>query len=245
MTNRKTLQSSLAALTLTIALGGGGTAMAGDGGTPIPQPKVDNLNVVDDSKRVDLILPAFSHSTEVTNPRFPVSKQEAVLFTGTVDGKPFRTEVTLLPYTRIIEWQGIEIETLVSQYTAYLDGRIQEVAYDLYAQTDDGPVWYFGEDVADFRDGVVFSKEGTWLAGKDGPPNMIMPGTPKAGQVFRAENMPGIAFEEVTLTSASDTIEGPMGLLTGVVSGAELHMDSKTLSEKHFGRGYGEVLTVD
>ena len=245
MTNRRKLQASVAALTLTIALGGGGGAMAGDGGTPIPQPNVENLTVADDSKRVDLNLPAFSHSTEVTNPWFPVSKQEAVLFTGTVDGKPFRTEVTLLPYTRIIEWQGIKIETLVSQYTAYLDGRIQEVAYDLYAQADDGSVWYFGEDVADFRDGVIFSKEGTWLAGKDGPPNMIMPGTPKAGQVFRAENMPGIAFEEVTLTSAGDTIEGPMGPLTGVVSGTELHMDSKTLSEKHFGRGYGEVLTVD
>ena len=243
MTNRRKLQTSVAVLALTIALGGGG-AMAGDGGIPIPQPTVESLKVADDSKRVDLNFPAFSHSTEVTNPWFPVSKQEAMLHTGTVDGKPFRTEVTLLPYTRIVEWQGIKIETLVSQYTAYLDGRIQEVAYDFYAQADDGSVWYFGEDVADFRDGVIFSKEGTWLAGKDGPPNMIMPGTPKAGQVFRAENMPGIAFEEVTLTSADDTIEGPMGPLTGVVSGTELHMDGKTVSEKHFGRGYGEVLTV-
>jgi hypothetical protein len=42
---------------------------------------------------------------------------------GHVDGKPFRTEVTLLPETRIVEWQGQRIETLVSQYTAYLDGR--------------------------------------------------------------------------------------------------------------------------
>ena len=244
MTNRRKLQASVAVLTLTIALGSGGAAMAGDGGTPIPQPKVD-IAVADSAKRVDLTLPAFSRPTEVTNPWFPVSKQEAILHTGVVDGKAFRTEVTLLPYTRIVEWNGIQVETLVSQYTAFLDGRIQEAAFDLYAQADDGSVWYFGEDVSDFRDGLIFSREGTWLAGKDGPPNMIMPGKPKVGDVFRAENMPGIAFEEVTLTSVDNTIEGPLGPITGVVSGSELHMDGKSLSEKNFGPGYGEVRTVD
>ena len=243
MTNQKKLQTSVAVLALTIALGGG-VARAGDGGTPIPQPRVD-IAVADAAKRVDLVLPAFSHPTAVTNPWFPVARQHAILHTGVVDGKAFRTEVTLLPYTRIVEWNGIRVETLVSQYTAFLDGRIQEVAIDLYAQADDGSVWYFGEDVADFKDGLIFSKEGTWLAGKDGPPNMIMPGTPKAGQVFRAENMPGIAFEEVTLTSVDSTIDGPLGPITGVVSGSELHMDGKTLSEKHFGPGYGEIRTED
>ena len=243
MTLRTTLQNSVAALALAIIIGGG--ALAQDGGTPIPQPKVDNLPVADASKRVDLTLPKFSRPTEVTNPWFPVSKQESVLHTGVVDGKAFRTEVTLLPYTRIVEWNGIQIETLVSQYTAFLDGRIQEVAFDLYAQADDGSVWYFGEDVSDFKDGLIFSKEGTWLAGKDGPPNMIMPGKPKVGDVFRAENMPGIAFEEVTLTSVDNTIDGPLGPMKGVVSGNELHMDGKSLSEKHFGPGYGEVMTID
>ncbi len=242
MTIRTTLQNSTAGLALAVILGGS-AAWAEDGGTPIPQPKVD-IAVADSAKRVDLTLPKFSHPTEVSNPWFPVSKQEAILHTGVVEGKAFRTEVTLLPYTRVVEWNGIKVETLVSQYTAFLDGRIQEVAFDLYAQADDGSVWYFGEDVSDFRDGLIFSKEGTWLAGKDGPPNMIMPGKPKVGDVFRAENMPGIAFEEVTLTSVDNTIDGPLGPITGVVTGSELHMDGKTLSEKHFGPGYGEVRTV-
>ena len=63
----------------------------------------------------------------------------------------------------------------VSQYVAFLGGSIEEVAYDLYAQADDGSVWYFGEDVFDFRDGAIVVTEGTWLAGKDGPAAMIMP----------------------------------------------------------------------
>ncbi len=48
----------------------------------------------------------FSDPTNVTNPLFPVSRQESVLLLGRVDGQPFRTEVTLLPETRIIAWQG-------------------------------------------------------------------------------------------------------------------------------------------
>ena len=100
----------------------------------------------------------------------------SVVLNGTVDGKPFRTETTLLPDARIIKWSpGQCVRTLVSQYFAYLDGRIQEVALDFYAQADDGSVWYFGEDVYNYRHGVVADTSGTWLAGKEGPAAMIMP----------------------------------------------------------------------
>jgi hypothetical protein len=179
------------------------------GSRRIPQPVVPgDIPVASQSERVDLSMPTFSDPTNVTNPLFPVSKQESVLMLGHVDGKPFRTEVTLLPETRIIEWQGQQVETLVSQYTAYLDGRIQEVAYDFYAQANDGSVWYFGEDVADFEGGAIVTKEGTWIAGKDGPAAMIMPANPKVEDVYRTENNPGIAFEEVTVKSTDKTLDG-------------------------------------
>src|SRR5688572_10890774 len=111
--------------------------------TTIAQPALADARLAPESKRVDLDSPKFSDPTDVSNPLFPVSRQKSVLLLGRVDGKPFRTEVTLLPETRIVEWQGDRVETLVSQYVAFLDGRIHEVAYDLYAQDDDGAVWYF------------------------------------------------------------------------------------------------------
>jgi hypothetical protein len=221
------------------------TTAAGEGGSKrIPQPVVPgDIPVAPESKRVDLSIPKFSDPTNVTNPLFPVSKQGSVLFVGHVDGKPFRTEVTLLPETRIVEWQGQQIETLVSQYVAYLDGRIQEVAYDLYAQADDGSVWYSGEDVADFEDGAIVTKEGTWIVGKDGPAAMIMPANPKVGDVYRTENIPGIAFEEVTVKSVDQKLEGPMGPIEGGLIAEELHMDGQT-EDKTFAPGYGEFLTA-
>jgi hypothetical protein len=223
--------------------GGGHTGVSSSHGSrEIPQPVVPHVAVAPESQRVDLLVPTFPHPTEVTNPLFPVSKQASVLFLGHVDGKPFRTEVTLLPDTRIVQWEGQRIETLVSQYMAYLDGRIQEVAYDLYAQADDGSVWYFGEDVADFVDGAIVTKEGTWIVGKDGPGAMIMPADPKVGNAYRTENNPGIAFEQVTVTSVDRTFEGPLGPIQGGMVGQELHMDGKT-ENKLFAPGYGEFYT--
>src|SRR5919107_409813 len=221
------------------------TAATGEGGSKtIPQPVVlDDLPTAPQGKRVDLATPSFSDPTSITNPLFPVSKQESVLMVGRVDGKPFRTEVTLLPDTRIIEWQGQQVETLVSQYTAYLDGRIHEVAYDFYAQADDGSVWYFGEDVFNFKDGYIADTHGTWIDGKDGPAAMIMPSDPKVGDVYRPENIPGFVFEEVTVKSTDKTIDGPLGPIVGGLVVEELHMDGTT-EDKTFAPGYGEFYTA-
>lgn len=230
-----------AALSATALVAGGCRDEDEKRGT-LAQPTVEGLPVATASKRVDLATPTFSAPTEISNPLFPVSKQKSVLLLGQVDGKPFRTEVTLLPETRIIEWQGQQVETLVSQYVAFSDGRILEVAYDYYAQDDDGAVWYFGEDVYNFEDGVIADTHGTWIAGKDGPAAMIMPAEPKVGDVYRPENIPGFVFEEVTVKAVDRTLAGPLGPVEGGLVIEELHMDN-TKEHKSFAPGYGEFLT--
>jgi hypothetical protein len=210
----------------------------------IPQPEPpDGLEVAPDDERVDLAVPTFSNPTDITNPLFPVSSQHSVLLTGTVEDQAFRTEVTLLPYTRILQWEGQEVEVLVSQYVAFLDGRIEEVAYDLYAQADDGSVWYFGEDVFNFADGAIADTHGTWIAGIDGPAAMIMPADPQVGDVYRPENIPGLVFEEVTVVSTDETLDGPFGPIEGGLLVRELHMDGET-EDKQFAPGYGEFYTA-
>ena len=222
----------------------GGAVATGATVTTISQPPAPaDIPVAPESERVDLTMPTFSDPTNITNPLFPVSLQESVLMLGHVEGKPFRTEVTLLPETRIIEWEGQRVETLVSQYNAFLDGRIEEVAYDYYAQADDGSVWYFGEDVFDFRAGAIVVTEGTWLAGRDGPAAMIMPADPQVGDVYRTENAPGFVFEEVTVRSTDETLDGPVGPIQDGMLAEELHSDGKT-EQKVFAPGYGEFYTA-
>jgi hypothetical protein len=242
------------AVAATVALGACGGGDESSESAAVPQPSrtefaaagMRGLPVAPEDQRVDLTAPPFSDPTTVTNPLFPISDLRSAVLAGRIDGEPFHTETTLLPYTRTIEWvPGRSVETLVSQYVAFLDGRIQEVALDYYAQADDGSVWYFGEDVNDYNErGLVAFQTDSWLAGPDGPPAMIMPGDPKVGDAFRTENIPGLVFEEVTVKTTDKTVAGPTGKVTGAMVGEELHDDAQT-SDKTFAPGYGEFMTRD
>ncbi len=194
------------------------------------------------SDRVDLERPTFSDPTHITNPLFPVSEVGSVIQVGIVDGLPFRSETTTLPESGVVDWYGEKVEVVRSQYTAYLDGAITEVAIDRYAQADDGSVWYFGEDVIDYRGGSAYFTEGTWLAGRDGPPAMVMPADPQLGDVFRVENVIGIVFEELTVVEVNKTVAGPNGPVPGAIVVDELGVTGGH-SFKTLAPGYGEFLT--
>ncbi len=211
--------------------------------SPTPCGTVDGRGCAPPGERVDLTQPSFSHPTSITNPLFPISRLASVVLLGHVDGKTFRTETTLLPGTRTVAWNGERVRVLVSQYMAYLDGRLEEVALDRYAQADDGSVWYLGEDVFDYRKGAIAFTEGTWLAGREGPGAMIMPAAPKVGAVYRTENAPGIVFEEVTVRSVSEMVPGPRGPVKAAMVASELHSDG-TREDKVFAPGYGEFRTA-
>ena len=200
------------------------------------------LSLAPESERVDLVSPTFSKPTPITNPLHPTTDVTQVIMGGQVDGRPFRTEVTVLPGTKPIPWQGTTVDTAVVQYVAYSDGRIHEVALDWYAQADDGSVWYFGEDVSNFEDGKVADTNGTWIADDTTPAAMIMPASPGVGDVYRPENSPGIVFEQVRVEKVDQTVAGPTGDLNGAIEVMELHMDG-TSEGKVFAPGYGEFST--
>jgi head-tail adaptor len=245
----------VAALATSGCTGNGGSGSAASSSTSaaavpsspktIPQPPLNKLSkltrgrLAPDSERVDLVQPTFSEPTKVTNPLFPISSLNAVIV-GEVDGAPLKIETTLLPETRTVHWGGQRVQALQSQFCAYLKGRITEVAVDLYAQADDGSVWYFGEDVVDYANGVAATTAGTWRVGLDGPPAMIMPAHPKVGDVYRTENIPGVAFEQVTVKKVGVTVNGPSGPIPGAMVGQELHQDETALEPKTFAPGHGE-----
>ncbi|WAZ21538.1 hypothetical protein STRCI_002717 [Streptomyces cinnabarinus] len=193
--------------------------------------------------RVDLAEPVFTHPTRITNPLHPTALVDQVIMGGQTDGEVFRTEVSVLPGSKTITWDGTSVSALTSQYAAYSDGRIHEVALDWYAQADDGSVWYLGEDVFNYEDGVVENTDGTWQAGRDrAPAAMIMPSDPAEGDVYRPENQPGVVFEEVTVKAVDRTVQGPYGEVDGAITVTEVHMDGST-EEKVFAPGYGEFST--
>jgi hypothetical protein len=244
---------SIVSIALAVTLAGASEARAANPcrdsvSTAVPQPTAAELAaaglsafpLAPDARRVDLVAPPFSSSTTIANPLFPISSLRSAILNGRVDGRPLKIETTLLPDTRMIEWSpGQCVRVLVSQFVAYRGGRIQEVALDFYAQADDGSVWYFGEDVFNYKRGVVHDTGGSWLAGRDGPAAMIMPAQPARGMVSRPENVPGLVFEEVTIKRTGVTVQGPRGPVTGAMIAGELH-DDGSREDKYFAPGYGE-----
>src|ERR687887_355969 len=211
-----------AGLAVAIARDDGDSARA-----TIPQPPLAKLNartrrrLAPASQRADLAVPSFSaRSTAITNPLFPISELRSAILLGKLDGAPWRAETTLLPRTQTVAWHGMRVRTRLSQFVAYLRGRIFEVAVDRYAQADDGSVWYFGEDAYTYEKGRVADREGTWLAGVDGPPAMIgrelhmdearlerKTFAPGYGEFFSGG---GRTFEATALAVPVDAASGPM-----------------------------------
>jgi hypothetical protein len=222
---------------LVAATGYGGVAFAATSGSHPSAPPAPSIS--GSGSRVDLVTPTFSNPTSVTNRWFPKSTLAQVVQLGTEGGDQMRFEATQLEDTRTIDWNGGQVETYVTQFVAYRNGRMIEVALDYYAQADNGSVWYFGEEVDNYNNGVVADHNGTWLAGRDGPPGMIMPAKPRVGDVYRPENIPGLVFEEATVMAVNQTVDGPRGPVHGAIL-VEGHLMDGSVEEKFYAPGYGE-----
>jgi hypothetical protein len=186
-------------------------------------------------------LPVFSKPTDITNSYFPVSSIGQTVALGTEGGERAREEVTVLPDVKTITWAGGNTQVRVAQFVAYGDGKLVEVAYDYFAQADNGDVYYFGEDVANYEDGQVADHGGSWLAGKGGaPPALIMPAKPQVGMVFNPENLPGVVYETDEVLSLSEKGTTPAGPISDGLLIKETLMDG-SIEYKVWAAGFGIV----
>ncbi len=183
----------------------------------------------------------FSTPTMVDNPYFGVAGVDYRLYFGKEDGLPLRIEVAPTGETKTVEWAGGTTETVVSQFTATSNRNLLEIAVDWFAQDDAGNVWYFGEDVWNYEQGRVADTHGTWIAGADGPPGMIMPGNPTLGQRFNPENIPGLVFETVAVKALDQTYGIPAGGQLSDVLVLHETLDDGSEETKFYAAGYGNL----
>ena len=77
-----------------------------------------------------------------------------------------------------------------------------EKTTDWYAQDKQGNVWYFGEATKAFERNGHVSREGSWLAGRDGAiPGVIMEANPMAADGYRQEFFKGHAEDQAWILS--------------------------------------------
>src|SRR4051812_12092693 len=110
---------------------------------------------------------AFSGPTTIDNPYLPLSKFHRCTYKGEEDGARQRIRRTVLDRTKTFVVDGVPVEAMVVKDRVREDGELIEDTRDFFAQDDRGAVRYFGEEVADVRDGRVVGHGGSWLFGRD------------------------------------------------------------------------------
>ena len=162
-------------------------------------------------------------------------------YVGIKDGRPSRDVVVVTHRVRTIE--GAPCVAVSDRL--YVEGKIHERTTDWYTQDRQGNVWYFGEDTAELdRNAHVTSREGTWLAGKDGgEPGIYMPAHPRVGQSGRQEYYKGHAEDHFRVAAV---IRSASGASVSVLTEETTPLEPGVVDNKLYVRGVGTVteLTV-
>jgi len=97
------------------------------------------------------------------------------------------------------------------------NGELVEVSRNYFARCiQTGDIYYFGEYVDIYEDGVIVSHDGTWLAGTNtgqgaAQPGLIMPGTFLLGSRYFQEVAPGVALDHAEHVNMELTVTTPAG----------------------------------
>jgi hypothetical protein len=125
------------------------------------------------------------------------------------EGTELQVVVTVTDATKEIA-NGITARVVRDTVTE--DGKLVEDTFDWYAQDADGTIWYLGEETAEFENGRIATREGSFEAGVDGAePGVIMPADPRPGMRYRQEYYEGEAEDNGEILSLSEMAETPHG----------------------------------
>lgn len=162
----------------------------------------------------------------------------------TVDGLE-RIEVTVLDETRVV----LGVTTTVVRDTVTLDGVLVEDTFDWFAQDEAGNVWYFGEAVDNYEDGVLANHDGSWEAGVDGAqPGIVMFANPlaHAGEPYRQEYFPGEAEDIGRVVGVAGPLTVPFGSFDDVVQTEDwTPLEPDVREAKYYARGVGVIKEVN
>jgi hypothetical protein len=176
----------------------------------------------------------------VDNPYFPLKPGTTYRHEGDKEGKPAVIVYTVTDQTK----QILGVTNVVVVDKLYVNGRIEEIAHDWYAQDRQGNVWYFGETIKEYdAEGRPIPAKGAWQAGVDGAkPGIVMPAKPTVGQIFRPEFYKGKAEDRYKILDLSATVRTPHGVFSDVlVMSEQTRLEPGVLGLKYHARGFGQI----
>jgi hypothetical protein len=147
--------------------------------------------------------------------------------------------VTILSETQQVD--GITTGILEERETK--NGNLVEVSRNFMA-TDKttGDVYYFGEDVDNYKNGKVVNHESAWRSGVAGARfGLMIPAKPAVGQKFYQEIAPRVAMDRVEVVSIDETVKTPAGVFEHCVHLRETTPLERDVSHKYYAPGIGII----
>jgi len=182
---------------------------------------------------------ATEKSTLVSTGRNPYFILEAG-YQLVLEGGDERLVITVLDQTRTIDG----IETRVVEERESKHGKVVEVSRNFFAICKrTGSVYYFGEEVDDFKDGQVVAHHGAWLAGEKGAGfGLMVPGLPLLKARYYQELAPGEAMDRAEIVSLSVSLKTPAGVFEHCLKTEETTpLEPGEREFKHYAPGVGLI----
>ncbi len=163
----------------------------------------------------------------------------------TEDGETERIELEVLSETR----QVMGVTATILHDMVFVDDELAEDTHDWFAQDKEGNVWYLGEEVDNYEDGVLINHAGAWEWGVDGAlPGIIMWADPAAhiGESYRQEYLPGQAEDMGQVLSVGESVTVPFGSFDGVLKTLDTTaLEPGVQEHKYYAPGIGVIKEMD
>jgi len=191
--------------------------------------------------RYDPVIDPTNFTTTIDNPYFPLVP--GTTFTYLTPNGSIRDVFAVTHDTRVIN--GV---TCVQVHdSVYTDGELTEETLDFFAQDREGNVWYFGENTAEFENGLLATIEGSFLSGlNNDKAGIIMKAHPAPGDFYRQEFSLGNAEDYAETLNLNSRVVVPYGRFNNCLKSQETTpLEPDALEDKYYAPGVGNVLTVD
>ena len=223
----RSLAVALAVLALAACDGGGSTSSSSSSLPKGTEPvKLDPANF----------------TTEIDNPYWPMRPGSHWVYREVENGEAQRVDVTVTNRTKTLG--GIEARVVHDRVSQ--NGETLEDTYDWYAQDSDGNLWYLGEDTAEYENGKLKTKEGSWAYGVDGAQaGVVVSANPRQGMEYREEYYAGHAEDAAEVLNVGSQVQVPFGRFQDAMLTRNFSTIEPTVEEmKLYAKGVGPVMEL-
>jgi hypothetical protein len=184
-------------------------------------------------------------TSDITNPYWPMKPGTRWTYRSVEAGEPPQDIVIVA--TADTKKLANGVTARVVRDTARSEGEIIEDTLDWYAQDAEGNVWYMGEETAEFEDGKIVTRAGSWEAGADGAlPGIMLPAHPQIGQKYRQEYKKGEAEDNGEVLATNHLVEVEAGNYEdAVVTMDTTAIEPDVVEYKFYAPDIGPLLALD